>query len=1846
MSDTIFDLNKAYEENVLEKEHPRSIGLFTIPEYPELEARRGMWSAALEAILTTLRYLAPATLLTLFWGQESFLFRLLKSIDNAFRAIIFSSEEQKEDVLQWLAEAGPVRVEHLDTVWRHGWILCGVLDAALPGACAGHPPTRLSLKHAQTIADHYLGVEPVFSRQELESNDSLSKHQEWKLATFLDRVRQALAKVSPPVSKPPSHRTSPETSQFTLDYVARGSGLVAAQVRNKVYFKIYPTAQQCLDPGEITILIKGPRDTYGMTVIPPIFGKAQLIRQKLLGLQTKPAFTENALPITQGATYLRSYGKNDMNKTYFIPKDRYDIEINVDSKPEHSKIGYTVSYEGRHELSITSRGQHIVGSPFTVTASHNIIDILQQKSFCLEDGEEIDIVDIKSDRKVVLRIVDFVTEKMLLKENGTLEKISDDEAKILMTTDENQNSDETLSMGSQSDRSLLTSFDEPLMPQRFNTTAQKILKMNRVCKMFNSIMAEKQEMLESSSDSFFNKGNPQDVPDIVNSTLSETNTNKYVVNDKRDTFIIPESISVSLRTEKPKSLHEQVIFKESSQGYEPKEIPILVNDCKGEEIIIGRKMHEDNISFVSSSSNPFLNETYEQGYETEKILGSFINTEYETNRSQSEVTTTAPINIFVEETYSNTPSPLITNPFIEPDIVERPKTPVLKILTGDIADHKDSIYVNSGPMSSDLLQGNEFINPFFIHRHSIDEENDIPSNVTDFIIGAPVSLPPSLRVPTPEPALESLMIANNENITQIVPKGQEVQECASEVFSTPTHTNKSGRRSTDSLTFHSLDSDATENVEIINITTGEYNKDPNTEQSNITKSLTPRRDMWDSAYVSIDDSNSSPDTNNNESSMLCEIPKYRKNHTDLSGLKSEELIKMGPAERELWLTCSDLNVDDSCRIDEFRPTKSEIKRMTFTPIIEENDRSISSAMKELPRTDSITKQGGLETVTVAFAELNDMYHQYFPTSDSLTVNNDNIKEINEIQYTVEKNHIYVDSASEKLSDVKRRAKQIEGEISEVQSNVTESVSASQTLQNEIIESEEEKGEIKFGSDNRNNIVLERKKYWDDRIREIEAKSDEIKANQKKRRLSSKHLRPNDSLSKKRGKEIAKKILSEGGAVTQNVTEIIRQKYPTPQASIEETQTDGKLVEKWKKYWDDKLEVEREETDSIRSRSRSPKSSDSPIQMQSSPSKKDELGMNLTSSNTQSSPTRQELPEEVFKAFETSPKRFFGTSRKQILNKIDSFFGKPSVADQSSEDVCGAKYESGLVSSRISLFHNISQKDQAVPWKYRKSRSMHNIYHRKDSEKSIASADEVLSVDIENKRYQCEYLKQNENYLNASYETLSNIKKPEETASLKDKRARMTHKIHHKTFDETFNQKHGIEIYRENYDKKAKPLDSKSLSMNNSSTVLCKTTVSKSEMDIFSKTAVKVPQHDLDKYKSCEELPKINVKNVISIFESASKSVTEQKLVRRSSVKNTGANPLQVVSQLLDTAKPICTSSNSTSTSCSPLNSSSSRISSSPSTLHSTPNSTQSHSEFKPIEPQISHKRSTWVKNHEKESANKSLESATSMESIDIEIISMSDKCNQGSYQSISDIGVEIVESKSEISPEPTPDREIVPELKDYKSRFKMAKNYFKSLEELREPKKSSKLNECELMLYSTSDESPEHERPQKRVKKNIKAHSLPSSEISKAWEEMQENQGSASNNNKLVKISEKFNVEDLFNDVMEGKLSRQGSLRGIPHKKAVLETFRSMENVSVNKLSSYEMAVSQLNQYAKENKIKNAQTYLTEYPYLPTTDPSKYHSRFDAKASGLISMKELLNTKPRRNSVPDLRLNPTFTVEL
>ncbi|KAJ8719132.1 hypothetical protein PYW07_016688 [Mythimna separata] len=1866
MSDSIEDLVRRYKENVFSEQHPRSIGLFTIPEYPEYEANRGMWSVALDAILTTLRYLAPATLLTLFWGQQSFLFKILKHIDSAFRAIVFSSEEQKQSVLRWLAEAGPVRVEHLDTVWRHGWVLCGVLDAALPGACAGHPPTRLSLKHAQAIADHYLGVEPVFSRQELESNDSLSRHQEWKLATYLDRIRQALSKLTPPVSKPVSQRTSPETTQFTLDYVAKGSGLTAAQVNHKAHFKIYPTAQQALDPGEITILIRGPRDTYGMTVLPPILGKAQMIRQKLLGLQSKQAFTENVLPITQGATYLRSYGKNDMNKTYYIPKTKYDIDIEVEAQSDHAKIGYVLNIEGKYLVSITSRGQSIVGSPFTITASNNIISILEQDSFCLEDGEEIDIVDIKTDRKVVLRIVDFVTEKMLLKENGTLEKISDDEAKLLMATDANENDISNCQSETYSD---VDSIEEQtvMKSKRFNKAAYKILSMYRVCKIFNDLIADKQ-LNFAKKENYIRSRSQQDIPDIVNSTLTETNIKPYIISELREKFIVPENISVSLRAEKSTtSYHSKVNNSGSVIEDVTINIPMMEstrNDSPDslDGFNVSCEDQEDNVSVdrmtPSSTNNPFLNEMFEENYVASKNMGPFVTSEYETNNSQNEETRDSSITIIIDPNLS--PSPLNNNPFMEADILGfaksdsnayvRPKSPVFKIISGEKVNRDESIFIN--PKSEQLNEeelGNEFVNPFFIHHHQSGHFEQ-PKPMTDFIIGAPVSLPPILRARSPEPEIKALVIPGNEKRknkiqTKKINTDKSEDTPKSELL-TPLQNNSTLPKDTKnenisgvSSTFHSLESNLTETtLDNSNASTTSDNQfEP--YQIDSDRNLTPRKDIWDSAYVSIDDNNSSPDSNNNESTTLSETLSKQKfsPSDDAFGLKEEEISNMGPAEREIWQSCNELKIEPTKTQEEPKPYKWEIKRPTFTPIIEESDRSISSGTKDLSRTETCTKEGEADSVSVAFAELNDMYQEYFPNSETTSITiADELNRLHsmEVEYVKQTKDDSVNSASE-LTDVKRHVEELEGTISEVQTNVTESVSVSQPLRIEndqpFAYGKENKDETQFGETNRSNIVLEKKKYWDERIRQIEAKSAETAILPKKKRISSKQLK-HDSLTKRKGKQIVKNFLSAGdysqvktpNQVDDKESEI---KIHEPDHSTDDHiqqkssvgDTNEKLVGRWKKYWDEKLETDLVETEAIALRLKSPKNKVSTMTPSPIPSnvessveiKVDPHYSNVTSSSVEQPPVKQELPEEVFKAFETSPKRFFGTSRQQILNKIDTFLGKPAAVDIPTADITNECHESGLVSSRISLFHNLSNTEE-LPWARRKSQSLQNVSLKRESEKNVVSFEENPNKNpVKNTR--SENL---ENRINEA--TNVNIT---DAVNLKNKRARMAHtSANSKTFDETIyiepvKEQNIAAKPKEHVRMAVKDLHEETKSISSKSDILQKKSFSKSEMDIFNKLPNDSTDDGLDKYKSCDELPRINVKNFISLYESVTKTAAAPKPAKR--VFRTSSADSQKVS-------------------------SSTSITSDAVQIRGAEQESVSSCDSRTTTPGVT-PTNVWISKDSDTISNFSIETKTSG-SFDVEVLPNEQK--ETTYLSLSDIELEIIECSPDKSSESSPEREIAPAHIEYKNRFKLAKEYFQSIEELREVKKPRKLNECEQLLRKQSTESLETERPQKRVKKNIKAHSMPSTEISKIWKQLQETQETSGSNTKLVKISEKFNVDDLYTDVTEGKLSRQGSLRGIPHKKAVLEAFRSMENIAATNISSYEFAESQLSDFAKEHTVKTAQTYLSEYPYLPTTDPSKYHSRLDIKASGLISLKELKQSRPRRNSVPDLRLNPKFTVDL
>ncbi|XP_022130190.2 uncharacterized protein LOC111003803 isoform X2 [Pieris rapae] len=1715
-----------------------------------------MWSTVLDTLLTSLRFLAPATLLTIFWTHHTFFFDIVKYIDSAFRTVIFSNEDKKKEVIQWLSEVGPIRIEELDTVWHHGWIVCGALDAALPGACAGHPPTRLSLKHAQSIADHYLGVEPMFTRQELDANDSLSKHEEWKLVTFLDKVRLGIAKLSPPPATNKSKPVIPvaKPTQFCLDYIARGSGLTAAQVNHKMFFKIYPTAQQSLDPGEITIQIRGPKKVYGLTTLRPILGKAQMIRQTLLGAQAKPSnYTENALPVTHGTAYLRNYGNNDMKKTYYIPKTNYDINITVENNRDFAKIGYTVPTEGKYEITITSRDENIVSSPFIVTASKNIVDNLEKDSFNLEDGEEIDIVDIKTDRKVVLRIVDFVTEKMLLKENGALEKISDDDARNLMEL----NKIESTPDDSLTDETKIYDNGENVLPtttsEKFYSVANKVLKMNRVCYALQEKNKNQQHHKPITSET---KGHGA-VPDVVNSTFEKNILpNLY----EREKIIIPESISVSLMLDKPHLTDSDKQLSSAQSKKMENDNNKLYNQNLQSCKMLQDLFESDSQSIsdtVQSPNNPFLSDMYDTTF-NEKEFGSFITSEYEANNSQNEECHSFS-NPFINFDHTDKDTEQHLGPFssnIEEGSIQ---TDLISICTEDILDRIEIIE-------------HEFTNPFI--EAELSETTSESTPVTDFIIGAPVSLPSIVGNCTKETNENEINFQesfnfrkDNENVSFLSSHESLEQKEDLPVISP----------------FHSLGSET-------------YNF---LSQGNLQRSrnISPK-DLWDSAYVSIDDSASSTDNNYNHSDRCISETFVKSNYhnndlADIAGVKNGDT----------WDSCEQSG--ENLSHDDLRGLKWEFKRQVFTPIIEENEKSITC----------ITKDNIFETDTVsrAFAELNEIYEDIFPKPDDSSVNEGSVVQNLEDEYIIENNNIRVDSASENLSDVKRLAAEIEGSISEVQANDTESVSASRSLDVETKESFK-RDKTEFGDAVYSNIVLEKKIYWDEKIRLIEAKNmEEFKLQQKRRRLSAKHFRHNDSLSKRKGKQIIRNFLNSASSSSPQSKVLREDENQRNEKSTDLTISTNysecsshtvKLVEEWKSFWDEKLEDEYKEEPQDMSRT-SLKSTSNSLEIaqdiESPNTFKTEIKDSETDTENPLTPTKHELPEEVFKAFETCPKRFFGTSRKHILNKIDSFLGKPSVEQTPKPQYSNFNHETGLVSSRISMFHNISHTEDISWKKKRPTPKLCNIKSVKINDTKVNSEGilEKSNKRLYDSNEPSSILKDGENDTSFTLEfSLTDKSSKIITADVKTNNE-MEKKFQSDITETVTPGKEGNEVNKERlytipYDIQKKDM----VETNERSHVKCRKlkTFSKSEMDLFSKTCNSDANDDFDKHKSVEDLPKINVKTFITLYEDVSKST-------QSTLTKTDAKPSR---------KLLYNSSSSPGTPC---------------------KSYQNPSASKHFIKSYSQlKLDTLETNNVVETRCSSVLSET-------ESATETDK----KYLSLSDIELEIVEKNPDTEPHTDKKPDEISQV-DYKSRFKMAKQYFQSLEELRDVKKDRKLSECKIVLNNHSIESLEDidEKP-KRKSRKTKSKSMPSSEIAKIWNEMQA-KGDEKDDKKLIKISEKFNVEDLFEDVMEGRLSRQGSLRGIPHKKAVLEAFKSMENLSDNKLNSYDMAVSPWT-FSQQNQAKNAQTYLSEYPYLPTTDPSNFQPRFDASASGLISYNEL-KSRPRRNSVPDIRLNPSFTEDL
>lgn len=200
--------------------------------------------------------------------------------------------------------------------------------------------------------------------------------------------------------------------KFCTDYVAKGMGLVATEQFRKSVFFIYPIPKK-YHKEDVIVSIKGPYGTFGHITVPALYHD-KFQNQAEYKRAIYMSFKINSMsPTTQGTNYLRKlsidYGGNVEN----------EIQIRIKVIKNYAQVSYIPKCCGIHEISLVTNGHHLIGSPFAVC-----VDSPTHK--CLSDYESLS--DDESDtivisKKYVEGIVDVVGEKMLLKENGTLEKI-------------------------------------------------------------------------------------------------------------------------------------------------------------------------------------------------------------------------------------------------------------------------------------------------------------------------------------------------------------------------------------------------------------------------------------------------------------------------------------------------------------------------------------------------------------------------------------------------------------------------------------------------------------------------------------------------------------------------------------------------------------------------------------------------------------------------------------------------------------------------------------------------------------------------------------------------------------------------------------------------------------------------------------------------------------------------------------------------------------------------------------------------------------------------------------------------------------------------------------------------------------------------------------------------------------------------------------------------------------------------------------------------------------------------------------------------------------------------------
>lgn len=1019
-------------------------------------------------------------------------------------------------------------------------------------------------------------------------------------------------------------------------------GLVTASRNKRSAFYVYPTAQQGPEPGDISIQIKGPGECYGSIIIPVIYGKAHIIRNVFLNLGNRQNIMPNPSPLTQGPSYMRTYDKMNVQKNYFVPKIKNDIEVSIFIRHDRVKICYTPTMAGYHEMSLISKGCHLIGSPFVVNVGVGSIE--KQDSIDYLD-EDITIEDVpQPERKVVFRIVDFVTEKMLLTEDGRLERISNEDVDALVKT-KGSVEDLTNKYRKLSNNTALALRGPDLIEyqssadvngikiiittdfnKHFRAIVKKVIVVIRACKAFQNIPTTGQKGSGASPKIL------TATPDIVNSTRNESCAQKSFT-EINEPKLERQGSRGSAKDLRKKFKSKLSSFNATAERVEPSY----------------KSTDEEDSNHTEDGSHQFYKNPFQAGASIEIIISSFDDDDE------------------VVPKYVPPVLPILM------EIPERPKSPVFKIIS-NADDEIDPKIFNEFELYKlesqifDSLEGyldnycsetdNALNTSLVVVKDALIEDGRVSPSI-DFHIGEPVTPTRIMDLPSSvEPDMDSIILAPNleEALEKYDMKMQKIREpetgqcyeSSSSNFETPSRQTpfeemtdseilKMYEDPSSSQDFRDAKHSDLENEKDNTVSddfganndfnfiqrgvgierrVNEANNDhlqpeefflDNFEEERI--SPIPARysslETWDSAYISIDEINSSPETNGNspksdfsprgklfsieENEECMYAQTIYKQPMELSKI----FHKLGPAERELWGILPEDKKEN-------------------TPLIYENDKIsegglknfIDESPKEIVLPKVVSKMEFVENEinkenhvfkTQAIDSIGEkLYHRnYILKNQSLK----KCKETNHVTAkTIEESD---DSASDSSADVNMSTEaevcnsteeflpteNANNMISSAQSKDANHLSEKRMEtfkhiikdQDTYTQSELKRKQHKTQETNNLNskklvlskLITEKKDYWDDKIKTYQRKEEK-----KTRTISRKNsplIQRNDSLSKKRGKQILAKLPSFTEKWKNSFEPQIKNTNEERIESDHSNASHNSLVARWKDYWNEKVE---------------------------------------------------------------------------------------------------------------------------------------------------------------------------------------------------------------------------------------------------------------------------------------------------------------------------------------------------------------------------------------------------------------------------------------------------------------------------------------------------------------------------------------------------------------------------------------------------------------------------------------------------------------------------------------------------